>query len=273
MRKMKCIIFVIAWAVVFIPGLAGAGISIEGGLTNEKVSKAGETYQGEIVIKNQEDTPQELKIYQSDYRFNCEGETTYGEPGKDARSNARWISFSPSKLTIPPKETATINYTITVPGDQALVGTFWSMLMIEGLPTGSPESAGAPKEKKLSLGITQIMRYAVQVVTHIGDTGTRKVKFIQTKILKEKDARILQVDVQNDGERLLHPQLWTELYAPDGTSMGRFEGEQYRVYPGTSKRFRIDISKLPAGTYKALVVADCGENDLIGIQYTLKFEN
>jgi hypothetical protein len=273
MRRLQCFICVITCAIMFIPGPADAGISIEGGLTHEKVSKAGETYQGEIVIKNQEDTPQELKIYQSDYRFNYEGETIYGEPGKDARSNAGWISFNPSRVTIPPKEKATISYTITVPGDQSLVGTYWSMLMIEGLPMGSPESEGTQKEKKLSMGITQIMRYAVQVVTHIGDTGTRKIKFIQTKILKEKNARILQVDVENEGERLLRPQMWTELYAPDGTSLGRFQGEQYRVYPNTSKRFRIDISKVPAGTYKALVVADCGENDLIGIQYTLKFEN
>ena len=254
-----------------IPTVAIAGISIEGGLTNEKVSKAGETYQGEIVIKNQEDTPQELKIYQSDYRFNYEGQTTYGEPGKDARSNARWISFSPSRLTVPPNEKATINYTVTVPGDRALVGTYWSMLMIECLPESSPE-ASDQKEKKLALGITQVMRYAVQIITHIGDTGTKKIKFLKTEILKEKESRILQVDVENEGEILLRPQLWTELYAADGTSMGRFQGEQYRIYPNTSKRFRIDITKVPTGTYKALVVADCGENDLFGIQYTLKFE-
>jgi hypothetical protein len=273
MRRMHCFICVIACTIIFISGPAHAGISIEGGLTHEKVSSVGDTYQGEIAIRNQEDTPQELKIYQTDYRFNYEGETIYGEPGKDARSNARWITFSPSRLTIPPKEKAIISYTITVPGDQPLVGTFWSMLMIEGLPMGSQESAGDKKEKKLSMGITQIMRYAVQVVTHIGDTGARKIKFIQTKILKEKDTRIVQVDVENEGERLLRPQMWTELYAQDGTSLGRFQGEQYRVYPNTSKRFRIDVSKVPAGTYKALVVADCGENDLIGVQYTLKFEN
>jgi hypothetical protein len=174
MRRSLFFIYFFACAIMVIPIAAIAGISIEGGLTHEKVSTVGDTYQGEIAIRNQEDTPQELKIYQTDYRFNYEGETIYGEPGKDARSNARWITFSPSRLTIPPKEKAIISYTIIVPGDQPLVGTFWSMLMIEGLPMGSQESAIDKKEKKLSMGITQIMRYAVQVVTHIGDTGTRK---------------------------------------------------------------------------------------------------
>jgi hypothetical protein len=271
MRRISCLILVIACSLVMVPRFALAGISVEGGLTHEKVSHAGETYQGVIMIKNQGDTPQELKIYLSDYRFNYEGQTTYGEPGKDPRSNANWISFTPSRLSIPPQDRAAINYTITVPADETLKGTYWSMLMIECLPESSPE-ASDQKEKKLALGITQVMRYAVQVITNIGDTGTKKIKFLKTELLKEKESRILQVDVENEGERLLSPQLWTELYAADGTSMGRFQGEQYRIYPNTSKRFRIDITKVPTGTYKALVVADCGENDLFGIQYTLKFE-
>jgi hypothetical protein len=59
MRGMHFFMCVITCAIMFIPGLANAGISIEGGLTHEKVSKAGDTYQGDIEIKNQEDTPQE----------------------------------------------------------------------------------------------------------------------------------------------------------------------------------------------------------------------
>jgi hypothetical protein len=38
MRRMLCFIFVITCAIMFIPGLAQAGISIEGGLTHEKIS-------------------------------------------------------------------------------------------------------------------------------------------------------------------------------------------------------------------------------------------
>jgi len=259
--------------LIFIPTVVIAGISIEGGLTHEKVSSAPGMYQGEIVIRNQDETPQELKVYLSDYSFNYEGETFYGDPGKDARSNASWITLSPSRVTIPPKDTATIGYSIAVPDDKSLVGTYWSMIMVECISKDSPESSSAQKEKKLSLGITQIMRYAIQVITHINDTGTKRIRFIQSKVLRENEARILQVDLENIGERLVRPQLWTELYTSDGVSLGRFQGEQFRIYPNTSKRFRIDISRAPSGTLKAIVVADFGENDLMGIQYTLKLEN
>ena len=273
MWKTQYYLYAVTCFILFLSCLAFAGISIEGGLTHEKIMNAPGTYQGEIVIRNQDEGPQEMKVYQSDYSFNYEGETFYGDPGKDSRSNAPWITLSPSRLTIPPKDKATISYTVIVPDDRPLIGTYWSMIMLECLPQDSPESAGAKKEKRLSMGITQVMRYALQVVTHIDDTGTRQIKFIQSKVLKEKDARILQVDLENIGERLVRPLLWAELYTADGVSLGRYPGEQFRIYPNTSKRFRIDISKAPAGTLKALVVADCGENDLMGIQYTLKLEN
>ena len=35
-------------------------------------------------------------------------------------------------------------------------------------------------------------------------------------------------------------------------------------------RFKIDLSPVPEGTYKALVVADCGGDSLFGATYTLQ---
>lgn len=273
MKRLSGIITLSACAVMLLAGTAASeGISIEGGLTHEKVASAGETYQGVIVIRNQTDSPQEVKVYQTDYWFNHEGQVSYGEPGKAARSNAPWISFSPVRVTVAPRDKSSVNYTIAVPAVDTLAGTYWSMLMIEGVPETSPETSGSPKEKKMSLGITHVMRYAIQVITHIGETGERKVSFLKTAVVKDQDRRILQVDVENSGQRLLRPQLWVELHTAQGESAGRFQGEQLRIYPQTSKRFNIDITAVPAGTYKALVVGDCGGNDLFGITYTLKLE-
>ena len=53
--------------------------------------------------------------------------------------------------------------------------------------------------------------------------------------------------------------------------MGRFEAGRMGIYPGCSARFRIDLSGLPAGRYKAIVVADCGDENVFGAQYDLEF--
>ena len=103
------------------------------------------------------------------------------------------------------------------------------------------------------------------MITNISNTGTRKLKFLTTKLLKENaEKRILQLDIENIGERLLRPLLWTELYDEKGNYVGRFEGGQLRTYPGTSVRFGFDLSHMPKGIYKVLIVADCGGDDLFG---------
>ena len=254
-----------------LPNVAVSRISITASLTHERPAKMGETYQGVISIKNPSTSPVEVKLYQTDYQFLFDGSNSYGEPGKLKRSNANWINFSPDRLVIPPNGTAGVNYTVTVPDDGSLVGTYWSMLMVEEISQDSPESS-KPEPTEIQLGVRQIWRLGVQLVTHIRNTGTRDLKFVSTNLLREKAKTILQVDIENIGERWLKPSLWLELYAVDGGYVERFEAKKVRVYPGTSVRIRFDLSKVPKGTYKALLAADCGGDDVFGINYTLKFD-
>ena len=271
MKTKTGIILMGLFFCLIMPCVSVAGVSVTSGLTYEKEAQVGETYRGVIQLRNTGEEPQEVKIYQTDYLFFCDGSNIYGEPGKDPRSNADWITFSPRRLTIPPKGTANVDYIVQVPDDKALVGTYWSMLMVEGISSSSPEASRREKDK-ITVGISQVIRYGVQMRTQIGDTGTRKLKFLKTRLLKEDKGRILQLDIENIGERLLRPALWADLYDEKGKSIGKFEGAKLRVYPTTSVRFRIDLSQVPKGKYKALVVADCGGDDLFGATYTLKFE-
>ncbi len=258
---------------LLIPYAARAGVSVAGGLSHEKKSNPGPgvTYKGSILIRNTGDEPQEVKVYQTDYLFFFDGRNIYGQPGKDPRSNANWLIFNPHRTIIPPNGTATVNYTAKVPDDPNLVGTYWSMLMVEGIPKSSPESSEAEKGKT-KLGITQIMRYGIQMITHIGETGERKLKFLNTKLLKEAERRVLQVDLENIGQRWLRLSLWVELYDESGRYIGKFDGGRKRLYPGTSVRHKVDLSSVPKGDYKAMVVADCGGDYIFGANYNLKFE-
>ncbi len=272
-RRIITILFGFILLLLRIPSGSEAGVSVIGGLSHERIvgnPEIGTTYQGSILISNTGEEPQEVKVYQTDYLFFFDGRNLHGEPGKITRSNADWITFSPKRLVIPPKGTSKVNYTLKVPADETLVGTHWSMLMVEGISKGSPEVI-KPEEGKVKLGIRTVLRYGIQMITHIGDTGARKLKFLNTRLLKQEERKILQVDIENVGERWLRPFLWTELYDQQGRYIGKFQGGRLRTYPGTSVRFRVDLSQVPKGEYKALVVADCGGDDVFGATYTLKF--
>lgn len=266
-QVLLCLFFCLIMPVVS----AVAGVSVTSGLTYERMAESGNAYQGAIQLQNTGEGPQEVKIYQTDYLFFCDGRNIYGDPGKDPRSNADWITFSPRRLIVPPRSKTMVNYTVQVPDDQGLTGTYWSMLMIEGISAASPEASGK-KRDEINVGISQVMRYGLQMITQIGDTGTTQLKFVRTKVLKKDEKRILQIDMENIGEKWLRPDLWAELYNDKGISTGKLPGKKSRIYPGTSARFMIDLSRVPPGTYKALVVADCGGDDLFGTSYTLKFK-
>jgi hypothetical protein len=220
------------------------------------------------VIQNPDKKTQEAKVYQTDYLFYADGRILYGDPGKIKRSNAGWISYSPKRLTIPPKENVGVQYTVKVPDDKTLTGTYWSIFMVEGIPEGSPESSTGDG-KNVSMGVRQVFRYAIQVVTHIDDTGKRSLKFISTKLRKKGVKQYLELAAENDGERWLRSAIWVELYDLSGKYFGKFEGERLRLYPGTSVRYTIDLSSVPNNTYKALVVIDCGGSDIFGAKFNL----
>jgi len=141
---------------LIMPCVSVAGVSVTSGLTYEKEAQVGETYQGVIQLMNTGKEPQEVKIYQTDYLFYSDGSNIYGES-----SNADWITFSPHRLTIAPKGTSQVNYTLEVPDDKTLTGTYWSMIMIEGISSSSPEAARQEKDK-ITFGVSQVIRYGAQ---------------------------------------------------------------------------------------------------------------
>jgi len=274
---MRLFSFSFLRGIFFIPILAScltAQVSIIGELSQDKDALPGDVYTGTIVIRNDTNEPQEAKVYQTDYTFQFNGTNNYGEPGVIPRSNAKWIAFSPAYVTLPPQGTMAVNFTVTVPKDTAkkLIGTYWSMLMIEGIQKGSAESSVRPKDAKAQMGIMQTIRYGIQIATTIVKTGTKKVQFVGHDVIKKEDGkRILQIDIENTGEIAMRPDVYVELFNEQGVSLGKYPGVKYRIYPGTSVRQSIDVSSVAQGTYKALIVVDAGSDDVFGAQYALKF--
>jgi len=250
------------------PLVARAQIGVVNGLTQEKVCKAGETFESFITLKNNGPKEETVKIYLNDYSFSADGKTYYETPGKIARSNAAWITIGPKQLTIPGLASVDVKYNCKVPAGGTLVGTYWSIIMFEVVPKAQRGGADAGK-KDINFGINQVMRYGVQIVTHFGDSGKRSLKFLKIDLLQDKTQKTLQVDIENDGQRWLRPFSYVELYNEKGEAAGKIEGDRWRIFPGTSVRFKFNVSSLKQGTYKALIVFDNKDSSVFGAQYTL----
>jgi hypothetical protein len=251
---------------------AEAQVSVRSALSHDREAEPGTRYEGTIAVRNDSDTPQQAKVYPTDYLFQADGSNEYGAPGSTARSNASWIRFSPSLLTIPPGESLPVQYVVTVPDSVAgapPVGSYWSLLMVESIPAGSPESTLAPGEEP-RFGVRQVMRYGVQIATHLRGTGARSIAFDGARVDASAEGAVLTLDLANTGSRMARPDVWVELFDAAGVPQGRLEGTKNRLYPGTSVQQRIPLGALAEGAYKALVVVDAGGEDIFGAEYVLE---
>jgi len=144
--------------------------------------------------------------------------------------------------------------------------------MIEEIPSGSAESAVRNKSAREEMTISQNIRYGLQIATHIAGTGTRAVNFKDAKLVSgDKGVKTLQLDIENTGDLGIRPEVYVELFNQTGVSVGKFPGNRYRIYPGTSIRQWIQFPGVAPGDYKAVVVIDAGGDDVFGAQYSLKF--
>ncbi len=282
MKRILCFFLFILVSADF----CSAGVSVIGELTREESVQPGEKFEGTIKLQNTGETTCEVNLYQTDYLFYADGGNVYGEPGSTVRSNAGWLSVSPKRLTIPPDEMALVHYSGQVPPVRKLasvlsdvqvtespdlVGTYWSMVMVEPMPETGPE-IGEDEPGKVKFGIQTKVRYGIQIVTNIGDSGTPKIKFLDKRLIKQEGRTILRLDIENTGERWLSPGVWVELYDGGGMQVGRFEGAKKRIYPNCSVRHEVELSGVARGKYKALVVVDNGDQYVFGAKYDLEIE-
>ena len=257
-------------ALFAVSGSARAQISVLSSTVEEKEAAKGETYTGRIVISNPTTTPQSVRIFKTDYSFKAAGTTAYEDPGTTPRSNAPWVTPQTERVVVPPRSEVTVPYTVVVPGSDSLRGTYWSAIMVEGAESAPTSTTG--RGGQAQVGIGTVIRYAIQVATHIGTTGTRTVKFENAASGRTATGEAtLGMDVITTGDRAVRPKLSVEVYDEQGTLKAKGNQERGLVYPGSSFRQTFDFGKLPAGTYKAVVFADTGDEKVFATQFTIVY--
>ncbi len=244
-------------------GKAQPRVGLVGDLVHAYAVQPGESVEGLVVLSNADDQPQTVRLYLQDYHTDDQGHPVYSAPGRHARSNAEWIALGQSTVTVPPGQHLAVPYTVRVPADATLVGTYWSALMVE--PVEAEEGSVAPDRPVVT--IRHVWRYAIHVVTDIAGTGEARLAFVRPRLLDDGGNLALQVDMVNEGVRWLRPKVWLEIYDQEGRLAARVDGGPARLYPGEVVRQRLRLGSLPPGAYEVLLVADDGDAHVFAAHY------
>jgi hypothetical protein len=249
-----------------LPAQLAAQVSVVGPSIHEKEAAPGSAYGNAIVIRNEGSQLQRLRVYLTDYAFNADGTSNFGEAGRSVRSNAAWVSFGSETFIVPPGQSVSIPYTISVPPTPAGSGSgsYWSIAMIEGEAHVLNGTA-----QKGAVRIDAVVRQGIQLVTHVGSAAA-SVSFSNVHALEDGAGRTLRFDAANVGARARRLTLSVDLYSEDGALVGRYSRVRGLVYPGSSIRQAFTIGRLKSGNYLAFVVADAGDDDLFVGNFKLK---
>lgn len=264
MKKLWCLLIILVFGL--LSSQSFASVEVIGSLKQVYQTSRGETVKGQIMIQNSDTSDQQVRIYQTDMLYNFQEQTFYDNPGSNSRSNAHWVNYSPKTLVLKAKETRNIEYEINTPNSDSIKGTYWSCIMIEGVSPIDPTRTDG-------LSIRTVTRYAVQLVNEMNDKGNGSLTFFEPTLSREEgDKLFLAVDILNNGDRFISPEVSMELYDEDGNAVKTIKADKRGLYPSTSVRFKLDLADLPSKkTYTAMIIAAGQDQDVFGIEYTLFF--
>ncbi len=249
---MRCPRWLWAFIVPAVLAPAAQGQLVVPDLTHECVLRQGERCRGAIEIINTGEEPAAVEIRRADYLFDADGNNRYPPPGSEERSNADWIRLQPAegRVTVAPEGSVNIAYTVRVPDEPQLAGTYWSVVLVD------PVSEHEEVDVGYGVRIRQGIGYGVQLITHIGDSGERAVQMLSTRTRRVNGETVLLVDLANTGQRWLRPVVQAAVHQPTGEPLGRFDSARRRVFPGCSVRFHLRLSGLESGNYLVALIVD-----------------
>jgi hypothetical protein len=211
----------------------------------------GETVSGSVQLYNPTHRPLNVRISQADFVYNERDERFFIEPGKYARSNANWIRYT-GLHTIPPFETYNFTFSVSVPNQRELVGSYWSILFIE---------------EDIHLfdthnDIVFQMRFAVLVINNIRNTGDIDFNFNDIVFTNDSVSLILH----NTGSLWFETTIKIDIFNDNAQLIGRYSFEGNSILPGLGRVFNFPIQTMISGNYHAVIVAEVGDNQIFGHQ-------
>ncbi len=242
-----------------------AAVTVLNGLSHHFTVRPGEKYSGMIIIGNTDPQTALARLTLFDYQTTAGGETIFGEAGKLDRSNASWIYLAENQVRVNTGEQYLIPFEIRVPANPGKAGTYWCVVMVE--PAVEPDTAAV---RKGSIRIQNKVRYAVQILCHLEESGLVDLKFLGAELVKEEGIRYVDIDLENTGERYVRPVVQLDFFDREGREWGSFKSIDQGLYPGSSLRFRIEIdAAIPGGEYKVVGLASCSPDQVFGVNLTL----
>lgn len=237
--------FLLAGIILITHLICNAGIAVVNGLSHLH-SSTDAPLGGLIKIRNEGNKPERVVLYLQDIYPHCEGTVEYKSVGLSS-----WIHLEMERVVLQPGAEVEVKYSFGEVSDTAT--SKWQVIMVESEdPLSSTVTNG--------VSVLSKVRYAVQVVMHIGDYVPPPISFEEVRM---PDKQTITVKIKNGGNFMSQVQMKIEVLTEDGKVIKTLEGGSRKIYPGYCTTFSLMLEGIPSGKYAAVLVVDNGK-DLFG---------
>ena len=105
-------------------------------------------------------------------------------------------------------------------------------------------------------------RFAIQIINNVSGTGLVDLAF-QEITFHQND---LQLNLKNTGTLWFESTLKVDIFNDSAELVNSYLVEKMRIYPGLDRRITVPLQNLNSSNYYAIIIVDCGDNNIFGNQ-------
>jgi len=233
----------------------------------EPTLPAGSSQTFKFNVINNDSEPANITVSVCDWLRDLQGQNLFCKAaGQVPRSASAWVSAAPEQFELEPSKSKEIRFTLAVPADPQLDGTYWTAVMVEGTPVTQPGQPGTT--------ITVKRRFAVKVLETVAGTGKKDGQISDVEVRGLNPPRVL-VEFSNRGTLSL-PKVSgrVEIRDQTGKTVDTIPIAAFPVLPGYRRQLIVSSARkrgdlLPTGRYLILAILDFGGDNLVGGQQVL----
>ena len=251
---------------LFYITVVSANVIVVNGLTHTFSGVSGQTFNGEVILVNPTDIDQRVLFSLNEALYKCETGRVFVAKASHINSSTNWFDGAVLDKVLAPKEKYVYKYSITVPNDAMLKGSYWTTLMID---VDKP----VREEVAKGIGLSTKMRYAIRLLTDVNIKENVELDFsnIELKFNTQKNKRELAVNLVNKTVFIENVKLVLEVYDASGNKVLETATQRLAVFPKVCRDFKVDVSGLQDGNYQCIILANSRE-EFVGANLNLIIE-